>query len=249
MSPALISPDGRWWWDGSQWRSRLVDGELDLLWFTTTPDWFSRILLTGLIGLIPILGTINMYGWTLTAADMIRNRWRELPPAGFQYLERGVAPFLVGLIYGFAAFVVFGGLIGAAVVIGLSNHDLVAAAVVIGLVAILLSVTWWLLMLYLFAAIIVGSDRVGIGRALDPRRLWAIAGANGGPTLSVALTYFLGSLVLVLVGGAIGIVVPFGAFLINLALPAVFAMIVPPLARITIEELPAAGSGSIQPAM
>ncbi|TMB46844.1 MAG: hypothetical protein E6J53_04105, partial [Chloroflexi bacterium] len=63
MSPALISPDGRWWWDGARWRSRLVEGELDLFWFTSSPDWFGRVALTGLIGLIPIIGTINLFGW------------------------------------------------------------------------------------------------------------------------------------------------------------------------------------------
>ncbi|HYM97392.1 MAG TPA: hypothetical protein VET26_08830, partial [Candidatus Sulfotelmatobacter sp.] len=65
MSPAPISPDGRWWWDGARWQSRLVEGELDLFWFTSTPDWFARIAITGLIGLIPIVGTINLLGWTL----------------------------------------------------------------------------------------------------------------------------------------------------------------------------------------
>lgn len=250
MSPALISPDGRWWWDGSQWRSRLVEGDLDLLWFTTTPDWFSRVLVTGLIGLIPIVGVINMYGWALTATDMVRNRWRELPPAGFQYLERGVPPFLVGLVYGAVALLVFGGLIVAAILVGISGqgHVAIAIVIVIGSLVFLMLVAWWLLMLYLFAAILVGSDQIGIGHALNPMRLWAIARANHDASLSVALTYFLGSLVLAMVGIAIGFIVPFGSLLINLALPAVFAMIVPSLARITVVQMPAlAPAGSIEP--
>lgn len=247
MSPALISPDGRWWWDGSQWRSRLVEGDLDLLWFTTTPDWFSRVLVTGLIGLIPIVGVINMYGWALTATDMVRGRWRELPPAGFQYLERGVPPFLVGLVYGAVALLIFGGLIVAAILVGISDQGRVAIAIVIGSLVFLMLVAWWLLMLYLFGAILVGSDQIGIGQALNPTRLWAIARANHGASLSVALTYFLGSLVFALVGIAIGFIVPFGSLLINLALPAVFAMIVPSLARITVAQMPALGPASIEP--
>ena len=55
VMPALISEDGRWWWDGRQWRPRTVEGKLDLFWFTGTPDWVSRVLVTGLIGLIPIV--------------------------------------------------------------------------------------------------------------------------------------------------------------------------------------------------
>src|ERR1700737_4263902 len=46
--PQLISQDGRWWWDGKQWRTRLVEGPLDLFWFTSTPDWFTRVLVMGL---------------------------------------------------------------------------------------------------------------------------------------------------------------------------------------------------------
>lgn len=250
MSPALISPDGRWWWDGSRWRSRLVEGELDLFWFTTTPDWFPRIVLTGLIGLIPIVGVINMYGWTLTAADMIRGRWRELPPAGFGYLERGVAPFLVGLIYGLVSIVVFGSLIVATILIGASDKGRVPIAIAIGSFVALLLIAWWLLMLYLFAAILLGSDQIGIGRALDPRRLWAIARANGGTTLSIALTYFLGSLVLAMVALGVGLIVPFGGLVVNVALPAVFATLVPRLARMTIQATPAPAVGSpIQPAI
>ena len=238
MSPAVISPDGRWWWDGTQWRSRLVEGELDLFWFTSTQDWIPRILVTGLIGLIPIVGIINMYGWTLTATDMVRQRWRELPPAGFQYLERGVAPFVVGLVYGVVALLVLGSLALTAILVGSSDHGRVAIAILIGLLDVLLAIAWWLLMLYMFAAILAGSDRLGIERALDPRRLWAIARANSGPTLSIAGIYLLGALALAAIGAGVGIVVPFGGLIVNLGLPGVFAILVPFLVRITVDAAP-----------
>ena len=90
--PSLISQDGRWWWDGTRWRSRAVEGPLDLLWFTTTPDWFQRVIVTGLIGLIPIIGSINVLGWTLTATDMVRGGWKELPPAGTRRSRTGPFP-------------------------------------------------------------------------------------------------------------------------------------------------------------
>lgn len=247
MAPVPISPDGRWWWDGSRWRSRLVEGELDLFWFMSTPDWFTRILVTGLIGLIPIVGTINVYGWTLTATDMVRRQWRELPPAGFQHLERGVAPFVVGLVYGVVALMVFGILAVAAISIGLSDRGRLAISIAVGLLAVLVSLAWWLFMLYVFGATIVGSDRLGIGSALDPRRLWAIARANGGLSLSIAGTYFVGSLVLTIVGLAVGAVVPFGALIANLGLPAVFAAMVPALARFTVDPSLPPGAGPIQP--
>ena len=245
MAPVLISADGRWWWDGSQWRSRLVEGKLELFWFTTTPDWFTRVLITGLIGLIPIVGAINLYGWTLTAVDMVRRQWRELPPAGFQYLERGVAPFVVGLIYGLAAFVVFCLFVGAAVSIAVSDRGRIPIAIAVGLLAFLLTIVWSLFTLYLLPAIILISDRLGIGPALDPRRLWAIARANGALTLSIAGTYFVGVLALTVVGIAVAAVVPFGSLIASLGLPGVFAVIVPALARFSVDlPLRAGGPGA-----
>jgi hypothetical protein len=74
--PPLISQDGRWWWDGMHWRTRAVEGPLDLFWFTSTPAWSQRVIVTGLIGLIPIIGSINLLGWTLTATDMVRGGWK-----------------------------------------------------------------------------------------------------------------------------------------------------------------------------
>lgn len=241
MSPALISQDGRWWWDGRVWRSRLVEGELDLFWFTTTPEWFERVLLTGLIALIPIVGQINLYGWTLEATDMVRRRWRELPPAGFQYLERGVAPFVVFLVYGLVAFFVI-----VSIAIGIVASLLTRRAeVVIPTIAVLLffalcfAIAWWLITLYLFAAALIGADRLGIARALDPRTLFHLARKNHPVSLAVALTYGVASLAL----GAAGSVIPFGGLLIAVALPAVYATFVPKLARFEVDAEPVAQAG------
>lgn len=235
MPQTLISEDGRWWWDGTRWRSRLVEGELDLFWFTTTPDWFTRILITGLIMLIPIVGAINTYGWTLAAVDMVRGQWRELPPAGFQHLERGVRPFLVNLVYGVVAFLVIGLPAVAAVLLVISDHSRIPIAIALGFLVVLLGIGWWLVVIYLFAAIIIGSDRLGVGRALNPRTLFAITRANQSAALAAGLTYLVAALVLSFTGSAVSVIVPFGALVVTVALPAVFAMIVPKLAKITID--------------
>src|ERR1700694_2071374 len=137
--PALISPDGRWWWDGRQWLSRLVEGRLDLFWFTSTPDWASRVLITGLIGLIPIVGAINLLGWTLVATEMVRNGWKELPPPGFQYLERGIRPFVVSIVYGVVLFVSIVVLALIAVLLATSGRTQAVVAVGLGLLIILIA--------------------------------------------------------------------------------------------------------------
>jgi hypothetical protein len=212
-----------------------VEGELDLFWFTTTPDWFERIAITGLIGLIPIVGTINMLGWALVATDMIGRRWRELPPAGFHYLERGVAPFIITFIYGIAAVLVVMTLILAGVLFAVSKPSHIAPAIGIWFLAAMFIIGWWLITLYLFAAVLIGSDRLGIGRALDPRRLFTLARQNADVSLQVAVTYGVASLVLGLIGAFVGLIVPFGGLAVALAVPAIFAMVAPRLATFRVE--------------
>ncbi len=236
MSPALISEDGRWWWDGSHWRSRLVDAPLDLFWFTSTPDWAARILITGLIGLIPIVGSINVLGWTLVATDMVRQQWKELPPANFHYLERGVAPFVVTFLYGIVVVFVISLLIVGAVLLGFSKPPHIVIGVVLGFLAAVLAIGWWLVWLYLFAAVLMGSDKLGLGRALDPRVLFKLAHQNQDASIHVALIYGLGSLALGAVSFVIGFLIPFGGLAVAIAAPAIYAATVPRLATFKVES-------------
>ncbi len=235
--PQLISQDGRWWWDGMRWRSRAVEGRLDLFWFTSTPDWLPRVIVTGLIGLIPIIGSINLLGWTLTATDMVRGGWKELPPAGFQHLERGVPPFIAGLVYGLVLSVVFVLMAVLAVAFAASGRTgFVVIAILIGLVALLVLVGWWLAALYLLGALLIGSDRLGIGWALDPRKLFALGRANHHASLHVALIYGAATIVYAFTALVIGLIIPFGGLFLSAALPGVYAVIVPTLASLRIES-------------
>ncbi len=235
MSPVLISPDGRWWWDGRRWQSRAVEGRLDLFWFTTTPQWFERVLVMGLIGLIPIAGTIGLLGWVLSAVDMVRGGWRELPPAGFQYMARGVAPFLVTLTYAvvilFAVVACF--VAGVALLVGKPAQ--VAAAVLLFLVAAVVLVAWWLLALYLLAAMLIGADRLGAARALDPRTLFRLAGRQPETSLTVALVYGAAAIATGVLSATVAFVIPFGGLLAAIALPAVYALAVPALASFEVD--------------
>src|SRR6266851_716223 len=235
LMPALISADGRWWWDGRQWRSRAVDGPLDLFWFTTTPDWLQRVVITGLIGLIPIVGSINLLGWALASTDMVRSGWKELPPAGFQHLERGVAPFIVSLVYGLVVAVVVVVLVVVAVLLGMSGRTQLVVAIGIGFVMFLLLIAWWLAALYFFAAVLIGSDQLGIANAIDPRRLYALARANHEVSLRVALLYAAASIVFAAASVTVGLIIPFGGLLLAIGLPAVYAILAPALASFQVK--------------
>jgi len=68
-------------------------------WAFRDPAWPGKLLLQGLIAIIPIIGWIAMTGWMMLAFENARAGKTELPPAGF-HLERGIGIFLVFLIYG-----------------------------------------------------------------------------------------------------------------------------------------------------
>jgi hypothetical protein len=78
-------------------------------WASRDPDWISKLLLMGLIGLIPIVGALQLAGWMLVALDNLRAGRHEVPPAAFRYASRGVWLFLAGVIYAIIFTVVFYG--------------------------------------------------------------------------------------------------------------------------------------------
>jgi len=86
-------------------------------WPFQDQQFFSKILVQGLITLIPIVGWIATFGWFMMIIDNYRAGRRELPPAGF-HLERGIAIFVVYLVWA----IVFG--IPGGVLQGIgSNND------------------------------------------------------------------------------------------------------------------------------
>ena len=78
-------------------------------WALKDPEWVSKLLLMGLIGLIPIVGGLQQLGWMLAALDNLRAGRSQVPPAGFRYATRGVWLFLAALIYGFVILIVIYG--------------------------------------------------------------------------------------------------------------------------------------------
>lgn len=68
-------------------------------WAARDPEWITKLLLMGLIGLIPIVGGLQQVGWLLTMLDNLRAGRSEIPPAGFRYATRGVWLWLAGVIY------------------------------------------------------------------------------------------------------------------------------------------------------
>ena len=68
-------------------------------WASRDPGWVGKLLLMGLIGLIPIVGGLQLAGWMLAALDNLRAGRQEVPPAGFRYAGRGAWLFLALLTF------------------------------------------------------------------------------------------------------------------------------------------------------
>jgi hypothetical protein len=150
-------------------------------WPMRDPEWLPKILLMGLIALIPILGWLQLLGWMLAALDNLRAGHQYLPPAAFRYAGRGVWLFVASLIYGVAALVLFYGVLGLMVVaiIGVSPPStgtgnasgtsaafpLVMFPLMFGSVAVMGLVV---LVLYLFVPLVIlFTDRAGLGGAFN----------------------------------------------------------------------------------
>lgn len=180
-------------------------------WATKDPEWISKLLLMGLIGLIPIVGSLQSTGWLLAMLDNLRAGRNELPPAGFRYATRGVWLWLASLIYTLILVVV----INAVVIVFVIAVTALGAAGSgdhsgngfnpLALLFIPLFIVWFglvavaSLVLWIFVpALIEFTDRRGLAGAfdiagilrafrLDPQHNLAAAGL-------MLLAYFIGGL-------------------------------------------------------
>jgi len=113
ISGAWISADGRWRWNGQAWVPSGLSASVPVpLSFgdvislpTRDPRWFGKCGIEGLIALIPIYGSFEIIGWSLTFLDNLRAGRAELPEARFGYANRGARVASVFLIYSLTAIV------------------------------------------------------------------------------------------------------------------------------------------------
>jgi len=161
-------------------------------WPFQDPQWASKILVQGLITLIPIVGWIATTGWLVLTIDNYRTGRRELPPYGF-HLERGIVLFVVYVVY-VIVFGIPGGLIESAGV----NSDSGGLQALGNLVGFVLSV----LLAFLAPSIILHTYRSGFSGGFDVPGIWQMATANMTNTIIAGLLIWVASLI-----GGLGIVI------------------------------------------
>ncbi len=155
------------------------------VWPFSDPQWPSKILLQGLIGLIPVVGWISLAGWLVLTIDHYRTGRRDLPPPGF-HLERGIVLFLVYVAY----VVVFS--IPGAVLQGSGNANANPGTEMLGN---LLDAVLTLLLAFLVPSIILHTYRSGFNGGFDVSGIWQMATANTSNAVVAGLVIVAGSLI------------------------------------------------------
>jgi len=177
-------------------------------WPARNAQWVSKIVVIGLILLIPIVGTINGIGWMLAALERLRGGQDGLPPANLGYLGRGWRLFLVAVVYGLAIGVIAGLVYLPAVLIfihegrGSANAAAVSGAVLLSLLSFSLVTLGTLALNFVLPSIVLATERGGIGGGLRLLEVVGAARASLAASLVAGLMLIAASFV-----GSIGIVV------------------------------------------
>ena len=154
-------------------------------WPFQDPGWFGKMILQGLITIIPIVGWIALAGWMMINIDNFRAGRRELAPAGF-HLARGAGIFFVLLIYGLILAI-------PGIILGLLASGSQGA----GLAALgnLISLALRLVLIFLTPAIVLFVYRGGFSAGFDLPAIWAMATSNTSNSLMAALLVFVADLI------------------------------------------------------
>ncbi len=179
-------------------------------WPARDPEWLTKILIIGLILLIPIAGAINGIGWMLATLDRLRAGEEALAPANLSYIGRGLRLFVVNLVYGMAVVLVAAAIYVPALFIaagqsqGSANPALVTLAIVLSLLAFSIATLGTLALNFALPAIVLATDRDGIPGGLRVSAVLRRSRINVANTLIAGLMLiaagFVGSLGIVLCG-------------------------------------------------
>jgi hypothetical protein len=159
-----------------------------------SPGWAGKMLLQGLIALIPIIGWVAMTGWLMLAYENARAGRRELPPAGF-HLGRGIGIFAIFFIYGFVlnvpAWILY---FAGAIASGTSSHSLNSGSPLTSL-GLLWSFLAGLFLTFLVPSLMVNTHLGGFVGGLDVARVWRLARANLTNSVSSGAIVWVASII------------------------------------------------------
>jgi hypothetical protein len=179
-------------------------------WPAKDPDWLAKLLVIGLLLLIPIVGSINGLGWMLASLDRLRAGDEKLAPANLRYIGRGFPLFVVDLVYGLFIAAIAAAVYVPALILasnessGSANPALISLAIALSLRAFSVATLGSLALNFVMPSIVLATDRGGIGGGLRVGAVLRHARANIANTLIAGLMLiaagFIGSLGLVACG-------------------------------------------------
>ena len=179
-------------------------------WLARDPEWLTKVLIIGLILLIPIAGAINGLGWMLATLDRLRAGDEVLAPANLSYIGRGIRLFVVNLVYGLAILLIAGAVYVPALLIaasqsqGSANPALVSVAIVLSLLAFSIATLGTLALNFALPSIVLATDGEGIAGGLRVLAVVRRSRINVSNTLIAGLMLiaagFVGSLGILLCG-------------------------------------------------
>lgn len=179
-------------------------------WPAKDPEWLAKLLIIGLILLIPIVGSINGLGWMLASLDRLRAGEQTLAPANLRYIGRGFQLFVVDLVYGLVVAALAAAVYVPALIVASDqshssgNPALISLAIGLSLLAFSVATLGSLLLNFVTPSLVLATDRGGIGGGLHITAVLRHARANIANTLIAGLMLiaagFIGSLGLVACG-------------------------------------------------
>jgi hypothetical protein len=155
------------------------------------PAWVGKIVVQGLILIIPIVGLIALAGWMLMTFDNLRAGRQELAPAGF-HLSRGIGLFGAWLIY--AVVLAIPGAILNGIGSGMDAHGGYYGGPFMGLGS-LLNFAAQLFLYFLLPSIIVMTYHHGFSGGIDVQSVWRLATSNVNNSIIAGLMMFLAGIV------------------------------------------------------
>ncbi|OLC16667.1 MAG: hypothetical protein AUH32_00800 [Actinobacteria bacterium 13_1_40CM_66_12] len=187
------------------------------VWPVRDTGWALKLVIIGLIALIPIIGWINGIGWMLASLDRLRSGDERLAAGNFTHIGRGARVFVAELIYGLVVvalgliFYVPGILIAVNQSHGAGNPGLIALAILLNLAALGVVALGSLVYTFLLPAAILATDAGGIAAGLRIGAVVRRSRANPINTLIAGLMLIAASFVSSIGAIACGIGVIFTA--------------------------------------
>jgi len=170
-------------------------------WPVRDPEWPVKVLITGLLLLIPIAGAINGLGWMLATLDRLRAGEERLAPAHLGYVGRGVRLFAAQLVYSLAVALVALVIYLPAVLIAVSqgrgsgSTGLILVSLLLNLLAFGVTTVGSLALTFATPAIVLATDRGGVRGGLAVREIVRRSRANPTNTLIAGLMLIAAGLI------------------------------------------------------